>query len=111
MDEVIEKTKTINYCRVFDASGKLIASDSTEKDSDSWLGRIKGKYPTGNFILSATDEGIVRAELMPGNTKRIVEAKKFPDTEPFVSTETRLVPGSEGIIAVNMKEIYLLKIQ
>ena len=104
---VEEKKKTRNYCVVVSSDGKVLAKTSVDKDEESWLGNIKGKFVAGNFVLSATDDGIVRAEISGDS---IVETKRFPDTEPFVSMDTRLFPGDDGIYAVNLKEIYLLKI-
>jgi len=97
----------MNRCMVVDNFGKMIATSHAEKGSDSWMGKIKGKLVTANFALSATDEGIVKAEIQGD---KIVETKKFPDTEPFVDTETRLFPATGGIFAVNQHEIFLLKI-
>jgi hypothetical protein len=105
---VEEKGKIFNYCNVIKSNGNLIASANEEKDSDSWLGNIRGKLAIGNFIFSANDEGIVRSEIIGD---KIEETKKFPDAEPFVNSNSRLYQGSGGILAVNSNRIILLNMK
>ena len=71
------------------------------------MSSIGGFAAGGNFLLKATDEGIIKVEYKNG----IVEqTQEFPDTEPFVSDETKLLIGGNGVYAVNPKTIQLLQI-
>lgn len=102
-----EGAKTIHRCAVIKADGTVEATSEVEAEDGSWLGTIRGKCAAGNFLLAATDEGIVRIEIS-GNT--LVVAKSFPDTEPFVDSSVRLYPGKQGLYVVTGKEIQIIKI-
>lgn len=99
--------KTINQCFVIKAGGSVVAFAEAEEGDGSWLSGIRGMCAAGNFLLSATDEGIVRVEV---RSDRIVQTAEFPDTEPFVDSDCHLYPGSGGIYVRRNKEIYLLEI-
>ncbi len=102
-----EGTKTINHCSVIRSDGTIEAkADSVEGDG-SWLGKIRGKLAVGNFLLSPTDDGIVRVEPQNG---LIVLTREFLDTESYVDAESFLLPGPDGIYIVKGKEIISLKI-
>lgn len=94
--------KIVNRVQVINSLGEIEATDECENGDGSWLGKIRGKLPTGNFILSATNEGIVRAEISNG---KIVPTKEFPDTEPFVDENSFLLPSLSGIYVIRKKEI------
>lgn len=95
-------SKIINRVQVINALGEIQATEECENGDGSWLGKIRGKLPIGNFILSATNDGIVRTETVNG---KIVPTKEFPDTEPFVDENSFLLPSSNGIYVVRKKEI------
>lgn len=99
--------KIINQCQVIDHLGRVVATAQEEKGQDSWLGTIRGKCVIGKFILSPSDDGLIRAEI---TSDKVVETKRFPDTEPFVDSESYLYPSKDGIFVANNKKIYLLKI-
>lgn len=99
--------KTINQCSVIETNGTLIAQSEAEDGDGSWLGNIRGKCAFENFLLVATDNGIVKIELTNAGLMKTAE---FPDTEPFVDNGSHLFPGTGGIYVVNRNEIILLKI-
>ncbi|NJM28000.1 MAG: hypothetical protein HC856_06755 [Pseudanabaena sp. RU_4_16] len=76
-------------------------------DSHNWLTNIRGKFAVGNFLLAATDTGVVRLESRNGG---IVKVQEFPNTEPFVDASSHLYASSQGLYAVNHSKICLLKI-
>jgi tRNA A-37 threonylcarbamoyl transferase component Bud32 len=99
--------RIINRCHVLKGDGTLVASAEAEAGTDHWLGEIRGKCAIGAFLLSGTDDGIVRVE-PDGTTLKVV--KEFPDTEPWVNAKSALFPGPGGIYVVGSKDITLLKI-
>lgn len=101
-----ESGQMINRCSVVRSDGQIEASAETLEGDGSWLGTLRGKCAAGNFLLAATDDGLVRVECNQGN---IVETKRFPDTEPFVDTSCHLFPGKEGLYVVSRNEIRLLQ--
>ena len=101
-----EAGKTLNRCAVIDRAGNVIATAQAEEGDGSWLGTIRGKCAARNFLLSATDDGVVRLEFQQGS---IVQTKAFPDTEPFVDSGSNLFIGPEGLYVVNSREIQLLR--
>lgn len=102
---VQEKGGIINTCRVVDSSGCVIATGQAQKGDGSWLAEIRGKCAAGNFILTPTDEGVVRSDIEQGG---IVTTKTFPDMEPFVDAGSLLFAGGDGLYVVNPQEIYRL---
>lgn len=102
-----EKGKTLHRCLVITDRG-LVEGESEGRAGDgSWLSTLRGKCAVGDFLFSASDEGIVRIE----NINRTpVVTKEFPDTEPFVSSESELFATNDGLYVVDLQEIKLLKI-
>ena len=99
--------KTINQCSVIKADGSVVASAEAEEGDGSWLSGIRGMCAAGDFLLSATDEGIVKVEV---RGDKAVQTAEFPDTEPFVDSECSLYPGDDGLYVRKRNLIYLLKI-
>ena len=98
---------TKNQCHVIRSNGKVEASAEAIQGDGSWLGNLRGKTAAGNYLFSATDDGIVRLEIDKG---QIAVTKEFPDTEPFVDTHSRLYSAREGLYVVDRDEIKLIKI-
>jgi len=108
MASLKDQGKIINHCVVILRTGEIEAScEYTLDDENDWLSVLRGKCVAGNFLLAATDEGIVKVEVI-GN--KIAKTKTFPDTEPFVDTSCHLFLSQEGLYVVSQKEIKLLKI-
>ncbi len=101
-------SKIINRVQVINSLGEIEATEECENGDGSWLGKIRGKLPIGDFILNATNDGIVRAEIVNG---RIVQTKEFPDTEPYVDENSFLLPSSKGIYVIRKKEVLSLTIR
>lgn len=101
-------SKIMNRVQVINSVGEIEAMAESEMGDGSWLGKIRGKLPTGNFILSATNDGIVRTEIVSG---QIVQTKEFPDTEPYVDENSFLLPSKNGVYVVRKKEILNLTIR
>lgn len=103
-----ESGKILHRVYLIKADGTIIATAEAERGENTWLANLRGKYACGNFLLAATDEGIVRLELQNG---RIVKTKEFPDTEPFVSANSQLFAAPGGLYVVDRHQITLLQIQ
>ncbi len=101
-----ERGQTVNRCMVIRQNGAIEAVAEAPDGDGTWLGTIRGKCASGNFLLSATDDGIVRVE---SNGGQIAETKQFPDTEPFVDANCHLFPSKSGITVVSRTEVRLLK--
>lgn len=102
-----EQGRTVNRCAIIRLDGSIEATAKAEIGDNSWLSTIRGKCAAVNFLLAATDEGIVRVQ---PNNSQIVKTKEFPDTEPFVDANSQLFPCEQGLYVVNQHEIRLLKI-
>lgn len=101
-------SRVINTCSVVKYDGSIEATTQTEADDGSWLSKIRGKSASGNFMLSATDDGLVRLEVKNG---QIEITREFPDTEPFVDINSNLFMGPNGVYVVDDKTIKLLQIK
>lgn len=102
-----EQGRTIHICQIIRSDGSIEASAETTKGDGSWLGTLQGHCVAGDFLLAATDEGIVRVEPSQGQIK---VTKMFPDTEPFVDSNCHLLASSEGLYVIKTQTIHLLKI-
>jgi serine/threonine protein kinase len=98
--------KNINRCTLIRSTGAVEATAEAEEGDGSWLGTIRGKYALGNFLLSPTDEGVIR---VVASGSQIVEDKKFSGTENLVSTDDALFLGKEGLYVVGRNQIHLHK--
>ena len=101
-------SKIMNRVQVINSDGGIEASAEAEMGDGSWLGKIRGKLPVSNFVLSATDQGMVRAEIVSG---RIVQTKEFPDTEPYLDENSFLLSSSGGVFVIRKHEIVKLSIR
>jgi hypothetical protein len=102
-----ESGKRTSYCFLVSREGKVLAQEKSEDGEMDWLEKIRGKCAAGKFLFSPTDDGIMRLEEDNG---KISVTRVFPDTEPFVSSDSQLFAGKEGIYVVGQHEIQLLKI-
>ena len=99
--------KTINQCFLFKPDGALVAVAEAEEGDDSWLSTIRGKCAAGDFMLAATEDGLVRIE---ANGSSLSVTKEFPDAEPFVHSGCQLFASREGLCVIDRQEIRVLKI-
>ncbi len=103
-----EQGRMIHRVYVIQSDGAIIATAEAELGNNSWLNSIDGHCAVSNFLLTATDEGIVRVEPHKG---QIVITKEFPDTEPFVDASCQLFASGKGLYVVSQQEIKLLQIK
>lgn len=101
-------TKFMNRVQVINSDGETEAVAETEMGDGTWLGKIRGKLPVGNFVLSATDHGMVREEIISG---KIVETNEFPNTEPYLDEDSFLLPSPNGVLVIRKHEIVSLSIR
>ena len=87
------------------ADGTLEARESLKADEVEWLAGVKGACAAGKMLLVPTDEGLVRLELDRGS---IVKTRTFPDTEPFVDANSRLLLAPDGLYVVRPQSIVRL---
>ncbi|MEM8642555.1 MAG: hypothetical protein AAGG51_27615 [Cyanobacteria bacterium P01_G01_bin.54] len=99
--------QTVHHCAVLQPNGQVLATDETVHGQSDWLMSLQGHCAVGQFLLVATDEGIVRVEVHQG---QVMVVKRFPDTEPFVSRESGLLPASQGLYVVNAQGIGQLRL-
>jgi H/ACA ribonucleoprotein complex subunit 3 len=104
-----EQGQIIHRCVVIQSNGAIAAMAQTRTGDDHWLTKIRHGQPCAiaNFLLAATDEGILRVELQQG---RLVLAKTFVETEPFVDSQCQLLPAPEGLYVVSERQIQKLKL-
>jgi hypothetical protein len=103
-----EGNQSINRCIAYNTKTDQMWTAETQEDDNSWLGQIRGKCAVGNYLLAATDSGLVRLELSGGS---INVKTTYPDTEPFIKSSSHLFPGTQGIYVVNGKRIRILRMQ
>lgn len=103
----------IHYtCVVLRPDGSLAALAQTTDGSNHWLTAIGKNIEApgcaiANFLLAATDDGIIRIELQNG---QLVHTKTFPDTAPFVDRNCQLLPAPQGLYVIKAQEIVQLAI-
>ncbi len=103
-----QRGRTIHTVAVIRADGTVEATLEEEAVSGAWFSTLRGKCAVGNFLLAATDEGVVRVDC---NNGRIQQTRAFPDTEPFVHSGSHLFAAADGLYVVKRREILHLKLQ
>jgi H/ACA ribonucleoprotein complex subunit 3 len=97
----------INKAYLIDQFGNILSSAEAKQSENTWLSSIKGKLAIGKTLFSSSENGISRIEDSAGT---LVPSKEFPDTEPFVDSNTYLFSEKTGIYAVNSHSIKKLEI-
>ena len=105
---VQENGKTINKCFVLNERGVLLGSFESESDDGNWLSTIRGHVAVSDFLLAATDDGIVRVKV---NGSSIGVDKEFPETARFVHSKHRLLVGKSGILVIKSGSIWNLQLK
>ena len=98
--------RTRHFATRIRPDGGVDATGQAEAGDGSWLGTLGGKCAVGRSLLAATDAGIVRVEERGGE---LVEARRFADTEPFVSDAVQLLSGRDGLFVVEPQAIWELR--
>jgi hypothetical protein len=84
---------------VVGADGSVLAQITGSPESQRGLATIMGKALVGDCILVPTDLGLLSlaVDSISGTMK---EGNLFVDTEPFVTADAQLIPGSGGSVYV-----------
>lgn len=98
--------RTRHLCLVWSRQGELEAVAEADAGDPGWLGALGGACAVGGMLLVATDAGVVRVEAAGG---ALAPTREFADTEPFVSSDCRLLVGKEGLVVVRPQEIVALQ--
>jgi serine/threonine protein kinase len=97
-----------NHCFLLRQNGTVEGQAVVTSGDGSWLSHLPlGAAAVGDKLLVPTDDGIVQMACQAGT---ISEAKRFPDTEPFVDSQSRLFVGKDGLYVVSTNEIHKLTI-
>ncbi len=99
-----EGGQTVHRCHVLDGRGTYLASADAIAGDGSWLQTLRGKCAANDFLLSATDNGVVRVEVGNG----VAVTKEFPATTEFVDSDSRILLGSKGLYTIRKNEIWRL---
>lgn len=99
-------SKKMHLCLTYSRGGALEATAEAEAGDGSWLGTLRGKCAVRGVLLAATDAGIARVEI-EGSGLRVT--RQFPDTEPFVDSESQLLVGKDGLFVVSGRAVAALK--
>jgi hypothetical protein len=103
-----ENGRTIHRCVAVARDGRVLASAAASEGDGTWLGHLGQACAAGPALLVPTDDGLVRVEV---DGASIVKTREFPDTEPFVSAESRLFAGADGLYVVDRSEIRKLTLR
>jgi H/ACA ribonucleoprotein complex subunit 3 len=99
--------RTVHSVVVMDKSGKVLAQKEATKGDEPWMESIRGKFAFNKWLFSATDEGLVKLEVSGGT---VVQTSDFPDTEPFMDSESHLFLAAQGLYVVGVHDITSLRI-
>jgi serine/threonine protein kinase len=99
-----EHNQIFHHVAIIHANGSIEAI-TTQPSNTPWLSNLHGKCAAGNFLLVATDDGIIRVEPENG---QILPTKTFPETEPFVNANSQLFLAPQGLYVVNSHQIHQL---
>ncbi len=94
-----------DHCTVVRRDGFVEASLVETGDVNPLFLNPSGACTAGAYLLVPTDDGIVQFGVSHG---AIVQTKSFPVTEPFVTAQSRLVAGADGLYVVDFQRIVRL---
>lgn len=100
-----ENGQRLNRCYVIDGKGAVLGSAQATEGDGTWLSTIRGKSASGKLLFVATDDGIVRVDLV-GSTPQAT--KEFPETTQFVDSGSTIIAHRGGIAVVKSREIWNL---
>jgi hypothetical protein len=95
-------------CTVIRRDGRIEASFDTTPTDGHWLARLHGNAAAGDFLLVATDAGLVRVGIDGG---ALQVTATFPDTAELVDASTRIFATRDGVYAVGRDRIRLLQLR
>ena len=96
-----------NYCYQINEKAKIVSRAQAVFGDGTWLSEIRGKISLSDFLLSATDDGIVRIADQNG---QLSEVKSFFDTDQFVQSDSHILAGDNGLYVVGQREINHLQL-
>jgi len=99
--------KLHQQCWVVSRKGEVLA-EADVKDWSTSTSSICPHLATGDGLFAATDEGIVRVEVVG---KQIQIKKRFLETEPYVQSGDQILAGANGLYVVNSSKIQLIQIK
>ncbi|MEM8604879.1 MAG: hypothetical protein AAGF24_13715 [Cyanobacteria bacterium P01_H01_bin.121] len=111
-----EQGHLVYTCIVIGRTGEVLAIAKAKPTDEHWLAKLAPQQQAWDtspylalrdFLLAASDDGILRIELQG---QQLHLAKIFTDTEAFVATGDRLLPGPQGIYVVSRTQIRLLQL-
>ena len=103
-----EGGQIVNRCTLVNANGTVEGTAEAIHGDGTWLSQIRGGAATGSILLMPSDNGVIQIRADQG---KLIVAKEFPDTEPYVDTDSRLFVGSDGLYVVERKSITRLVIR
>lgn len=98
-------SETINSCYLIRRDGTVEATAETLSGDASWLGTLRGKTASADFLLAPTDDGVVRIRAQGAD---LVVEKEFPDSARFVHEGRSLFASREGLLVVSGHDIWRL---
>jgi hypothetical protein len=97
--------RRLHALHVVRADGSVIASACGAPDESPLFAAASGRCLAHGAILCPTDGGLLL-------TRDLVPAKTFPDTRPFVSQSSELLPGPGGsVYVIDQREIAHLSLR
>lgn len=90
-----------NYIYVISRKGELIFND---RGTDI-LPSIYTACVTDNHLFVPTDTGIIKYQI---NANNLQISSEYPETEPYVNSQTQLIVSPQGIYSIDTNHIYLL---
>ncbi|WP_204140981.1 hypothetical protein [Halomicronema sp. CCY15110] len=104
-------------CQVISAQGQVVATATSHPQQDDWLTHLGTALAAqhdpcpfsavNDFLLAATDEGIVRIQVQSG---QLAHTRTFAATEPDVDASCQLIAGPQGLWVVRDRQIDWLQL-
>ena len=106
------------HCRVITSQGTVVATATGKQHQTHWLTQLGLSLALGadpcpfcavdDFLLAATDDGIVRIKLHQG---QLTLDRMFPETEAHVDASCHLRAGSRGLWIIRERQIDWLQLK
>ena len=100
------KGRLHHLVHVYDRGGRRLASHQAVAEDGSWAGHLGGKLAAGGMLLSASDHGLERVEVLGG--QGLAVTRSFPESDAFVDSASRLLAGPLGLYLVGEDRVTAL---
>lgn len=102
--KVQHKGKFKYHLFIIHQKGELLTHLEGDETVNEWIAKVPNAAALANFLYVPSDEGLLRIDFNPQNST-LTKAREYPDTEPWVSSDSKIIIASDGLYTINHDSI------